>query len=195
MKRKFISLSILTATLLTGCNCHKKCDKSTPELTSETHKQALDAKLDAQLETQLATQIDTHKTQVTNPSNESKETQTMTNIKRTDSGLGYEVSTTGSGPKPKVGQTVVVHYTGYLDQNGQPGKQFDSSVSRGTPFETKIGLGYVIPGWDEGLLNMQVGEKCRLFIPADLGYGKRGAGAVIPPNSDLIFDVELLDIK
>lgn len=183
MNHKLICLSILTATLLTGCNCHKKDTKQLADVSNEAHKQALD------------TQLDTHKTQTINPTNESKETQTMTNIKRTDSGLGYEVLTPGTGPKPKVGQTVVVHYTGYLDNNGQPGKQFDSSVSRGTPFSTKIGLGYVIPGWDEGLLNMQVGEKCRLFIPADLGYGKRGAGAAIPPNADLIFDVELLAIQ
>ncbi len=119
----------------------------------------------------------------------------MHNIKRSASGLGYEVLTPGTGVKPKVGQTVTVHYTGYLDDNGKPGKKFDSSVDRGTPFSTAIGVGRVIAGWDEGLQNMQVGEKCRLFIPANLGYGARGAGAAIPPNANLIFDVELLAVK
>ena len=119
----------------------------------------------------------------------------MTNITRTPSGLGYEVLTPGTGAQPKPGQTVTVHYTGWLDENGKPGKKFDSSVDRNQPFSTKIGVGYVIAGWDEAVLNMKVGEKVRLYIPAKLGYGSRGAGALIPANANLIFDVELLAIN
>ena len=87
-----------------------------------------------------------------------------------------------------------MHYTGWLDDNGVPGKKFDSSVDRGEPFKFVIGVGQVIKGWDEGVLTMKVGEKRRLIIPAALGYGARGAGNVIPPNSTLIFDVELISV-
>ena len=96
---------------------------------------------------------------------------------------------------PEKGNKVTVHYTGWLDDNGKPGKKFDSSVDRGTPFVFTIGVGQVIQGWDLGVMSMKKGEKARLFIPANLGYGARGAGGSIPPNSNLIFDVELIDIK
>ncbi len=96
---------------------------------------------------------------------------------------------------PKVGQRVTVHYTGWLDDNGKPGQKFDSSVDRGQAFTFTIGVGQVIKGWDQGVMEMKVGEKCRLTIPAALGYGSRGAGAVIPPNATLIFDVELLKLS
>ena len=88
----------------------------------------------------------------------------------------------------------MVHYTGWLNVNGEPAGKFDSSVDRGQPFTFVIGVGYVIKGWDEGVMSMKVGEKRRLFIPSQLGYGSRGAGAAIPPFADLIFDVELLEI-
>lgn len=116
-------------------------------------------------------------------------------IQRTDSGLGYETIEAGSGNTPEPGKTVTVHYTGWLDDNGMPGNKFDSSVDRGQPFAFKIGIGYVIPGWDEGVMDMKIGEKRRLYIPSKLGYGEHGAGAAIPPNSDLIFDVELLEVE
>jgi peptidylprolyl isomerase len=96
---------------------------------------------------------------------------------------------------PEKGNKVTVHYTGWLDDNGKPGKKFDSSVDRGTPFVFTIGVGQVIQGWDLGVMSMKKGETARLFIPAGLGYGARGAGGAIPPNSALIFDVELIDIK
>ena len=113
---------------------------------------------------------------------------------KTDSGLQYEVVKEGSGETPKPAQKVTVHYTGWLDNNGEPGTKFDSSVDRGEPFTFKIGIGQVISGWDEGVMSMKVGEKRRLIIPADLGYGARGAGRIIPPNATLIFDVELIKI-
>ncbi len=118
---------------------------------------------------------------------------TMTRTK-TASGLEYEIVQEGTGASPKTGQRVMVHYTGWLNVNGEPGSKFDSSVDRGQPFVFPIGMGYVIAGWDEGVMTMKVGEKRRLFIPSQLGYGARGAGASIPPFAGLIFDVELLQI-
>jgi peptidylprolyl isomerase len=113
----------------------------------------------------------------------------------TVSGLMYIDKRAGNGPMPKTGQTITVNYTGMLTD----GKIFDSNVdpSKGhvKPFETKIGVGQVIKGWDEGMLSMKVGGKRRLIIPSDLGYGAQGQGADIPPNATLIFDVELLKVQ
>jgi peptidylprolyl isomerase len=130
-------------------------------------------------------------------SSETKKTAPVSTITTTASGLGYKVTTApAAGSKqPSAGQTVQVHYTGWLDVDGQPGSKFDSSVDRGTPFEFPVGMGYVIKGWDEALADMKVGEKRRIFLPSALGYGSRGAGGAIPPNANLIFDVELLAIK
>ncbi len=114
---------------------------------------------------------------------------------KTDSGLEYDILTEGTGPEPKAGQEVSVHYTGWLNDNDKPGTKFDSSIDRGEPLAFKVGVGYVIPGWDEGVMMMKVGEKRRLFIPADLAYGARGVGNIIGPNANLIFDVELLEVK
>ena len=102
----------------------------------------------------------------------------------------------GTGATPRTGQTVVVHYTGWLYENGKKGEKFDSSVDRGQPFEFPIGMHQVIPGWDEGVATMRVGGKRTLIIPPALGYGARGAGGgLIPPNATLIFDVALLGVK
>jgi peptidylprolyl isomerase len=113
----------------------------------------------------------------------------------TPSGLQITDSKIGTGATPKTGQICVMHYTGWLYENGAKGKKFDSSVDRGQPFEFPIGRQRVIPGWDEGVATMKVGGKRTLVIPPELGYGARGAGGVIPPNATLIFDVELLDVK
>ncbi|MEZ5064604.1 MAG: peptidylprolyl isomerase [bacterium] len=106
-------------------------------------------------------------------------------------GLQWIVREAGDGEKPAKGQTITAHYTGYL----MDGTKFDSSVDRGQPFTTPIGVGRVIKGWDMAFQDMKVGEKRVLFIPPDLGYGARGAGGVIPPNSTLVFDVELLGVE
>ncbi|MEA3309060.1 MAG: FKBP-type peptidyl-prolyl cis-trans isomerase [Chloroflexota bacterium] len=109
----------------------------------------------------------------------------------TDSGLQYVDLVVGDGAAPVMGDTVVVHYTGWLAD----GTKFDSSVDRGEPFEFEIGMGRVIFGWDEGVATMKVGGKRRLIIPSELAYGVDGFGEVIPPNATLTFEVELLDIK
>ena len=111
--------------------------------------------------------------------------ETMTNP-----GLQIEQLTAGTGEAPKTGDRVSVHYTGWLTN----GTKFDSSVDRGQPFVFTLGVGQVIRGWGEGVAKMRVGEKSRLTIPPDMGYGARGAGGVIPPNADLHFDVELLGV-
>jgi peptidylprolyl isomerase len=113
----------------------------------------------------------------------------------TSSGLQITDTKVGTGASPKTGQTCVMHYTGWLYQNGAKGQKFDSSVDRGQPFEFPIGVKRVIAGWDEGVATMKVGGKRTLIIPPELGYGARGAGGVIPPNATLIFEVELLDVK
>jgi FKBP-type peptidyl-prolyl cis-trans isomerase FkpA len=97
----------------------------------------------------------------------------------------------GSGPAPKRGELVSVHYTGWLTD----GTKFDSSVDRGEPFEFVLGRGQVIRGWDEGVAALRVGDRARLTIPPEMGYGARGVGGVIPPNATLIFEVELLDVR
>jgi FKBP-type peptidyl-prolyl cis-trans isomerase FkpA len=113
-------------------------------------------------------------------------------IVTTESGLKYEDVKVGDGAEAKKGDSVEVHYTGWLASDG---KKFDSSLDRKEAFVFKLGAGMVIKGWDEGVAGMKVGGKRKLLIPAALGYGARGAGGVIPPNADLVFEVELLKIK
>ena len=112
-------------------------------------------------------------------------------VVETASGLGYVDLVEGTGPQPKTGDSVSVHYTGWL----KSGEKFDSSHDRREPIVFPIGKGHVIKGWDEGVGSMKVGGKRKLIIPAHLGYGQRGAGGVIPPGATLIFEVELLSVN
>jgi peptidylprolyl isomerase len=109
----------------------------------------------------------------------------------TDSGLQYVDLEVGDGDSPGLGDTVVVHYTGWLED----GTKFDSSLDRGEPLEFQIGMGGVIRGWDIGMATMKVGGKRKLIVPPDLAYGSEGRGDVIPPNATLTFEVELLEIR
>jgi FKBP-type peptidyl-prolyl cis-trans isomerase FkpA len=113
----------------------------------------------------------------------------------TASGLQFEDTIAGDGPEATKGQSVTVHYTGWLYNDGAQGTKFDSSKDRGDPFVFSLGAGMVIRGWDEGVAGMKVGGARTLIIPAALGYGARGAGGVIPPNATLKFDVELLGVS
>ena len=112
---------------------------------------------------------------------------------KTKSGLQYQDEKVGTGDTAMKGNTVQVHYTGWLYVNGKRGAKFDSSVDRGTPFSFKVGNHDVIAGWDEGVAGMKVGGKRELIVPPDLGYGARGIGP-IPPNATLDFEVELLKV-
>ena len=109
----------------------------------------------------------------------------------TESGLKYYDFEVGDGAEATAGQSVAVHYTGWLSD----GTKFDSSLDRGQPFVFLLGASQVIPGWDEGVAGMKVGGQRQLLIPPDLGYGEQGAGGVIPPNATLVFEVELVEIQ
>ena len=115
----------------------------------------------------------------------------MDNTQTTPDGLQIQDEVVGTGTQAKSGDSVTVNYVGTLTN----GTKFDSSYDRNTPFTTQIGVGQVIKGWDEGIVGMKVGGKRKLIIPPALGYGDQGAGAAIPPNSTLIFEVELLGVK
>lgn len=122
---------------------------------------------------------------------EQKIAKLIGNAKQTESGLWYDVTEEGSGRKPKQGELVSVHYKGMLTN----GSVFDSSYNRNEPIEFSVGVGQVIPGWDEGIMLLNEGSKARLIIPSDLAYGAQGAGGVIPPNATLVFEVELVKIR
>jgi FKBP-type peptidyl-prolyl cis-trans isomerase len=132
------------------------------------------------------------KKMATQPQQEQVKTNPMKPVNVMEEDLKIEVVKEGEGDrKTKKGDTISVHYTGTL----LDGTKFDSSVDRGTPFDFQLGAGMVIAGWDQGLLDMKVGEKRKLTIPSSLGYGARGAGGVIPSNATLVFETELLGIE
>lgn len=113
---------------------------------------------------------------------------------RTESGLRYADEAIGGGRQARPGDIAIVHYTGWLYEFGDRGAQFDTSRN-GRPFSFRIGSGRVIKGWDEGVAGMRVGGKRILIVPSELGYGAAGGGDRIPPDADLIFEVELVDLR
>ena len=113
----------------------------------------------------------------------------------TNSGLNYKDLKIGTGSAAKVGKIAVIHFVGWLSDNGKKGKEFFNSYDRGKPVSFKLGTKKVLQGWNAGVAGMKVGGKRRLMIPSELGYGAKGVDDVVPPNSDLIFDVELLEVK
>lgn len=145
------------------------------------------AAADGQAKKGRATPARNRKTKSTKPVANAPATTT------TPSGLVYVITRPGNGRQPRVGETVVVHYTGLLGN----GAKFDSSLDHpgGQPFTFKLGVGQVIKGWDEGIAKLRVGEQATLFIPPQLGYGVAGHPPQIPPNSILIFIVELIEIR
>jgi len=185
-------LGMLIATL-SGCGCGCSCCSHKDKFVSEKKAAEHTAHHTAHNKSSCGCGSAScgHKVDKTDKGNEMAESAKQ----KSETGLEWEVIQEGAGDTPKAGQTVVVHYTGWLNENGQPGKKFDSSVDRGQKFSFIIGVGQVIKGWDEGVLSMKKGEKRFLYIPAELAYGQRGAGGVIPPNADLIFEVELFDMS
>lgn len=125
------------------------------------------------------------------PSFDNAQPAPQSGLVTTASGLQFVDEVVGNGPAPQPGQTLIVHYTGWLDN----GTKFDSSLDRGQPFEFVLGAGQVIRGWEEGLATMRVGGRRRLIVPPELAYGATGAGGIIPPNARLTFQVELLGVR
>ena len=175
-------VALFSLLLLAGCggggDAEKAVEKAaakTKEMAAEGEKKAMDSKPAATGDrTAIAGKLGVD----------------LADMVQGERGLEWIVRQEGSGDVPVKGQNISAHYTGYL----LDGTKFDSSVDRGQPFQTAIGVGRVIAGWDMAFTDMKVGEKRLLFIPSALGYGARGAGGLIPPNAELVFDVELLDI-
>ncbi|MCK5475204.1 MAG: FKBP-type peptidyl-prolyl cis-trans isomerase [Candidatus Pacebacteria bacterium] len=171
-----IILLLLGAMLLTGDNKNEELDQD--EIIFKDNIK----------ENNNTEEIDTEKDNTTKENNIKEDNQS--NEEKME--LKIEVLQEGSGEVlTKKGDTISVHYTGTLED----GTKFDSSIDRGEPFSFIIGAGQVIQGWDQGTLDMKVGEKRKLTIPAELGYGSAGAGDAIPPNATIIFDIELMDIQ
>ena len=152
-----------------------------------------DVKADAKETKKVEAKADAEKVEAKDDAKETKKVKEPEVI-TTKSGLQYIDHVVGDGDEAVKGVTVEVHYTGWLNEDGKKGKKFDSSKDRNQPFSFPLGGGRVIRGWDEGVAGMKVGGKRELIIPPDLGYGAGGAGAAIPPNATLIFDVELLKV-
>lgn len=121
--------------------------------------------------------------------------QMASNAASSPSGVQITDTKVGTGITPKPGQACIVHYTGWIYENGVKGAKFDSSVDRGRPFSFVLGEHKVIEGWERGVTNMKIGGKRTLIIPPEYGYGSTGGGAGIPPNATLLFEIELLDVK
>ena len=174
----------------------KKADEAAKETiegekaTQEVEKEAAKEEEETQKK-MIETKTEALKAEKKEMEKEAKESAMKADTITTESGLKYIDLKVGTGPSPKKGDMVTVHYVGTLTN----GRKFDSSVDRGEPYQFRIGEGRVIDGWDEGVMTMKVGGKRKLIIPANLAYGESGFRGIIPPNATLIFEVELLDVK
>jgi hypothetical protein len=181
---------------LAGCGSHDDSPASTPAPAASTQTAAAPAPAPVLAGTPAPASASTpapteDQTPAPRPSISGDAPEVVGQTVKTPSGLEYIVLRLGTGPVAKPGELVTVNYTGWLTD----GTKFDSSIDRGQPFQFGLGQGQVIPGWDQGVAGMKVGEKRKLIIPPDLGYGPNGAGNVIPPNSELIFEVDLLNVQ
>lgn len=202
--KKIYNWLFASCLLLAGCKAEQEKDKNFNN--QEQKNKALDAQDNKQQSKQENNQEDKalDKKVVNQIKQVSGDTTKTAGVRKmendsitTPSGLSYRIlrKAQEGAAQPKVGQLITAHYTGWLQEKGAKGKKFDSSFDRNEPIAFKVGVGYVIKGWDEALLDMKVGEKRELVIPANLAYGSRGAGAAIPPDATLIFEVELCSIK
>jgi peptidylprolyl isomerase len=199
--QKHVFLAAALALALSACAATKNSNTDTGEKTTEataatTSTVAEGAKAPAAdvVETPTTAPANHPDSAPANPDSAPAAPAAAGDLVTLDSGLQYRDLIVGSGASPQKGQTVVVHYTGWLSEDGEPGAKFDSSLDRGETFKFPIGAGRVIKGWDEGVATMKIGGRRRLIVPPDLGYGDRDLG-VIPPNSTLIFDVQLFGLE
>ena len=193
MTRLWPALALGTILIVSGCQSESEKDTSAtpgPGVTSSEGTVSLTAPAEGDVASDDTSLTRTTQAEATGDAGTSDYLTLGKDAKTLPGGLQFEDLKVGTGAEAKAGNLVSVHYTGWtLD-----GTKFDSSVDRGTPFEFALGQGQVIKGWDQGVAGMKIGGKRKLRIPADLAYGSQGVGS-IPPNSVLVFDVELLDVK
>lgn len=188
-----VCLSAFSMMLLAGCGSSGSDVAHEPQAKHKAkHASQLNQPMDSNTEAPPAEEnAAAESTAEQNPPQAHQNSSNEPQIVRNESGLEYFDIVEGTGASPQPGQYVTVHYTGTL----QDGTVFDSSVERGKPFQFHIGQGQVIRGWDEGVMSMKIGGKRKLIVPPHMGYGAAGFGNVIPPNSTLIFEVDLLGVQ
>ena len=217
------SISLLFISLLTSCSCNKKFDTEINPIIQNDSKnlpkkiKVIDPFIDSEIDFSQTTKYQVTKNKFNN--NKTKKTahtkhsltrnlvkskkqklknnQQELNFTSYNSGLKYQIlsNAPSDNPKPKKGQTVSTHYIGWQNDHGEPGELIDSTYERNLPFEFKIGKNQVIKAWEEGVMDMRVGDKRRFFIPSELAWGKAGVTTLVPSNTDLIYEIEVLAIK
>lgn len=189
--------ALVLGCMLAGCDAQEKSAHADHVATQSTHEAGDKSVEEVQQELeQVAQEVQQDVKQVLQEVKQTIDTKkepTMSSLPVTELKIETLTAPSADAARPTKGKKVIVHYTGWLYDNGTKGKKFDSSLDRGEPFEFPVGMGYVIQGWDQGVLKMQKGGKYMLTIPSHMGYGTRGAGALIPPNATLMFEIELID--